>query len=341
MEALAKDAVSIPAEGRIHLHFALAKAYEDVDRAECAFQQLLAGNRLKRQQIGYDEAATLAMLDRVQERFTPDLIKAHEGYGEPSRVPVFIVGMPRSGTTLIEQILASHPLMFGAGELRLFDEIRTGILNVLPQSAALPEMVANMTGEQVRTVGARYLAALQQFAPDAARITDKMPSNFLFAGLIHLALPNAIIIHAVRDPIDTCVSCFAKHFVKGHPYTYDLAELGRYYRHYQALMAHWHRVLPAGRILDVRYEDVVADLEGAARRIVDHCGLAWDPDCLAFHQTERPVRTASATQVRQPIYCNSVGRWRRYAALLPPLLAELQLGASSVFADERAMIKPN
>ena len=142
-------------------------------------------------------------------------------------------------------------------------------------------------------------------------------------GLIHLALPNAAIIHTIRDPVDTCLSCFSKMFAEEQGHTYDLAELGRYYRHYQALMAHWHRVLPTGRILDVRYEDVVADLEGQARRIVAHCGLDWDPRCLAFHQTERPVLTASATQVRQPIYNSSIGRWRGYKEFLAPLLVEL------------------
>ena len=145
----------------------------------------------------------------------------------------------------------------------------------------------------------------------------------LYAGLIHLALPNALIIHTIRDPVDTCLSCFSKLFAEEQNHTYDFAELGRYYRHYQALMAHWHRVLPPGRILDVRYEDVVADLEGQARRIIAHCGLNWDPRCLAFHQTERPVLTASVVQVRQPIYSRAVGRWRAHENALRPLLAEL------------------
>jgi hypothetical protein len=156
-----------------------------------------------------------------------------------------------------------------------------------------------------------------------------MPGNFIHAGLIHLALPNAVIIHAVRDPVDTCVSCFSKLFGEPQNHTYDLAELGRYYRGYQALMRHWHRVLPHGRILDVRYEDTVADLEGTARRIVAHCGLPWDPRCLEFHRTERPVRTASATQVRQPIYRSAVGRWRPYEPFLGPLLAELGVADDS------------
>jgi hypothetical protein len=164
----------------------------------------------------------------------------------------------------------------------------------------------------------------------AEHITDKMPSNYYFVGLIHIALPNAKIIHAMRDPVDTCVSCFSKLFSAEQNHTYDLGELGRYYRRYERLMAHWHRVLPAGSLLDVRYEDVVADLDGQARRIISHCGLPWDDRCLAFHNTERPIRTASATQVRKPIYQSAVGRWRVYEEQLGPLLSALDaLGANN------------
>ena len=180
-----------------------------------------------------------------------------------------------------------------------------------------------MSGGHFGEIGGRYLAAIERLAPTASRITDKMPTNFVFAGLIHLALPNATIIHTMRDPVDTCIYCFSKLFNEGNFHTYDLAELGRYYRHYQALMAHWHQVLPPGRILDVAYEDTVADLEGVARRIVAHCGLPWDARCLDFHSTERIVRTASAAQVRRPIYASSVGRRRAYQSMLEPLLAEL------------------
>ena len=172
------------------------------------------------------------------------------------------------------------------------------------------------------TIGELYVEMISQRAPTAERITDKMTVNFLLIGLIHLAMPNATIIHAVRDPVDTCLSCFSMHFTRGHEHTYDLAELGRYYRHYRELMAHWHGVLPPGRILDVHYEELVADLEGVARRMVSHCGLAWDARCLDFHRNERPINTASAVQVRQPIYRGSIGRWRKYEAMLAPLLAE-------------------
>jgi len=262
-------------------------------------------------------------LDHIRAVFTSELIRKWQNVGYPSPVPVFIVGMVRSGSTLIEQILASHPQVFGGGELTSFPDAVQKIQTNFGSSVIFPELVSGMTDEDYRDLGARYLAELERLAPAAIRITDKMPGNFMFAGLIHLALPNAIIIHTLRDPVDTCLSCFSKLFAEGQNHTYDLAELGQYYRHYQALMMHWHRVLPPGRILDVRYEDVVADLEGQVRRIIAHCGLAWDPRCLAFHQTKRPVLTASGAQVRQPIYNTAIGRWRVYESFLGPLLAEL------------------
>lgn len=186
-----------------------------------------------------------------------------------------------------------------------------------------PELVGALESPALEAIGARYVAELRKLQPDARHIADKMPANFFFAGLIHLVLPNARIIHSFRDPVETCVSCFSKLFASPQDHTYDLAELGRYHHRYQALMAHWHRVLPKGRILDVQYEDVVADLEGQASRIVAHCGLDWDPNCLEFHRNDRPVRTASATQVRQPVYKSAVGRSQLHQPHIAPLLAAL------------------
>jgi hypothetical protein len=231
--------------------------------------------------------------------------------------------MLRSGTTLVEQIVARHPLVFGGGELKHFAKAIANTPAKQGRCSQFPEMVASLSGDDLRYLGRCYLDELKRLAPNPARITDKMPANYLFVGLIHLALPNATIIHMIRDPHDTCISCFSTLFTEPQPHTYDLAELGRYYRSYQALMVNWRRVLPPGRILDVHYEDLVANPEATARRIIAHCGLEWDARCLDFHRTTRPVLTASATQVRQPIYTNSVGRWRAYEALLQPLLAEL------------------
>jgi tetratricopeptide (TPR) repeat protein len=328
LEALSMDEASLAVGKQIELHFALAKAYADIGRPDAEFERLLAGNKLKRSMVRYEEAAVLGELDRMRQVFSPEFMHKASGCGEPSAKPIFIIGMPRSGTSLIEQILASHPQMFGAGELTWFEraigDVRSAMGEVsCGEAFCHPEIASQMSGGHFQELGGRYLAAIERLAPTASRITDKMPTNFVFAGLIHLALPNATIIHTVRDPVDTCISCFSKLFTEGNFHTYDLAELGRYYRHHQALMAHWHQVLPPGRILDVAYEDTVADLEGVARRVVAHCGLPWDARCLDFHSTERIVRTASAAQVRRPIYASSVGRRRAYQSMLGPLLAEL------------------
>jgi tetratricopeptide (TPR) repeat protein len=320
MEALAQDIGSFSDDDRMVLHFALAKAYDDIGRYESAFDHLVEGCKLKRKQIVYNEAATLGLHNRVMEIFTPTLMRTMSGRGDPSAVPVFIIGMPRSGTTLIEQILASHPLVFGAGEsLAFHNAVQHLVAPNGPLSQPFPEAVPAMTAQQLRGLGEDYLHQVAALAPQAARITDKALGNFVHVGLIHLALPKARIIHAVRNAMDTCFSCFSKLFASELLYTYDFGELGRYYRSYDSLMRHWHSVLPKGTILEVRYEELVGDLETQARRIVDHCSVDWDERCLAFHQTERPVRTASAVQVRRPIYNSSVERWRPYEAMLRPL----------------------
>jgi hypothetical protein len=228
--------------------------------------------------------------------------------------------MPRSGTTLVEQILASHPAVFGAGEL----EAMPTAIAALGARAEIhyPDLVTTLDGAALRALGADYLAAVTPLAPAAARITDKLPLNFCHVGMIHLALPAARIVHVRRDPLDTCVSCFERLFTGNQPFSYDLGELGRYYRAYQATMAHWRALLP-GVVLEIDYEAVVADLEGQARRLVDHCGLVWDDACLAFHRATRPVRTASVVQVRQQLYRSAIGRAERYRDRLGPLLEAL------------------
>jgi tetratricopeptide (TPR) repeat protein len=333
LEALARDPTGLPATERVHLHFALAKVYDDAAEPEQAFEQLCAGNALKRRAIVYDEAATLAELDRLRALFTPDFLRARAGAGAPGAAPVFIVGMPRSGTTLIEQILASHPQLFGAGELQCFPRAVTALAARTPAAGAFPALLGALGADGWRALGEDYLRATRPLAPAALRITDKLPLNFAYVGLIHLALPEARIVHVRRDPLDTCLSCFSKEFVGHQPFAYDLAELGRYYGAYATLMAHWRRVLPDGVMLELRYEDVVADLEPQARRLVAHCGLAWDAACLAFHQAARPVRTASLVQVRQPLYRDALGRAERYRGLLGPLLAALPDPAVDSGAD--------
>lgn len=328
MQTLAAKSEGLSKTDRLQLDFALGKAYGDLKDYRRSFEHLLAGNAAKRATIAYDEAAVFGLFERIETIFTAELIAKKSGGGDPSAMPIFVIGMPRSGTTLIEQIIASHPLVHGAGELQTFNDV---ILNVrAPDGTTLryPDFVRALDAQALRQIGTRYLAEVRKLAPSGERVTDKMPSNYYFVGLIHLALPNAKIIHSVRNPVDTCISCFSKLFSAEQNHTYDLTELGRYYKRYERLMAHWDRVLPARSILDVRYENVVADLEGQARRIVAYCGLPWDERCLSFHQTERPVRTASASQVRQPIYNSAVGRWRVYEGQLGPLLGALGISAA-------------
>jgi tetratricopeptide (TPR) repeat protein len=322
MEHLADGIGALPAIEQTELHFALGKAYADVGEPRRSFRHLAAGNSLKRRQIVYDEQAALDALDRTKAVFTPALMSAKQGCGDPSPVPIFVVGMWRSGTTLIEQLLSASPRVHGAGELTHIAQAAAG-LGSGPAQRAFPEAVADMTSEQLRALGAAYVERLRAAAPGADVVVDKMPANFRFVGLIHLALPNARIIHARRDPLDTCVSCFSRLFTQEQPYIYDLRELGRYYRAYHALMAHWRRVMPAGVMLDVDYEDLVAHTEEQGRRIFAHCRLAWEPSHLEFHKVVRPVRSASAVQVRQPIYGSSVGRWQVYGELLAPLIEAL------------------
>jgi len=335
LERLDEFESSLSDNDRIALNFALGKAHADLKNSERSFQHLLKGNALKRRQITYDEEATLAGLARMRAVFTPELMQAKRGWGDYSRVPIFIVGMPRSGSTLLEQILASHSRVFGAGEIGDFAKAVTDLPG---DSENFPEFISNLPNEELRRLGRRYVESVGAKAPGVMRITDKMLSNFAYVGLIHLALPNARIIHACRDPVDTCLSSFSLLFGDDQPYTYDLAELGRYYQAYETLMRHWRAVLPEGVMLDVRYEDVVANLERQARRLIAHCGLEWEDRCLEFHQTQRPVHTASVTQVRRPIYHDSVGRWRPYWDQLRPLLDALEIDATDVlnrsFAEE-------
>jgi tetratricopeptide (TPR) repeat protein len=332
---LAELGPSLSGDDQIALHFALGKAHSDLGNREQSFRHFIRGNALKRGQTAYDERAALTSFAQICAAFTPELMLEKRGCGDYSRLPIFIVGMPRSGSTLLEQVLASHSRVFAAGEINDFAK---AVESVPGARDSFPRFISSCPADELRRLGRRYVESLRAKSPRAARITDKMLSNFAYVGLIHMVLPNARIIHARRDPVDTCLSCFSLLFGDDQPYTYDLAELGRYYRAYAALMRYWQAVLPAGVMLDVHYEDVVADLEGQARRLVAHCGLEWEDRCLAFHETQRPVHTASVTQVRQPLYRDSVGRWRPYRDLLEPLLRALEIddadGRDRSFAPE-------
>jgi tetratricopeptide (TPR) repeat protein len=327
LEALADGAAALDMDSQIALHFALGRAFSDLGQHERSFRHLCDGNTLKRAQLAYDETEMLSLLERIRAIFTPELLRQKSGGGNHSDVPVFVVGMPRSGTTLVEQILASHSKVHGAGEIETFYQslLRLRLRNGVTTS--FPDVVPVMPPDTLRDLGSDYVQSIKSAAPTAERIVNKLPLNFKYVGLIHLALPNARIVHLRRDPVDTCFSCFSLLFTGNQSFTYDLGELGRYYRGYAALMEHWRNVLPRGVMIEVQYEDLVADLGGQARAIVDHCGLPWEDTCLAFHKTLRPVKTASSVQVREPVYRTSVGRWRHYENFLQPLIAALNIEA--------------
>lgn len=304
---------------RMSLLFGASKAYADLKQNENSLQAAIQACAIKRRSISYDEAATFRHFDDIKRTYSRDLLARMSGQGFRDATPIFVISMPRAGSTLTEQILASHPSVYGAGELVDFSDAVDAALGA---PNGLQGFLERPNASLLQRIGEEYVARLRRRS-QAERVTDKMPSNYFTAGLIHLALPEAKIIHVVRNPVDTCVSCFTKLFPEGLPHTYDLGELGRYYRAYHALMAHWRDVLPAQSLLDVRYEDVVDDLEGQARRLLDFCGLAWDPAVLSFHENDRRVKTHSVAQVRQPLYRSALGRWEGQHHLLQPLMDAL------------------
>jgi tetratricopeptide (TPR) repeat protein len=323
--ALAAEAVNVatmPRQKAIALHFALGKCYDDSGDYDRAFEHFEAGCKLKRSTIHYDADAVDRLIDRVIEFFDVDTLRRLGTDGDPSDVPVFVLGMARSGTTLTEQIIASHPRVHGAGELPDLLDLANRP-NDVDDGRGFPDDMIGLSAADFGRLGRRYVDGLRQRSPDAARITDKMPANFLCIGLIRLMLPNAKIVHVKRNPVDTCLSGYSRLFNRGQLQSYDLTELGRYYRAYARLMDHWYSVLPSGAMLNVQYEDLVADNEAQARRLIAYCGLEWDDACLEFFANERSIRTASVVQVRQPIYKTSLDRWKRYERHLAPLLEVL------------------
>ena len=268
---------------RCLLRIALGKACEDVGRYDEAFENFREGKRLRRKLAPFDEAAMTARFEALHRVFTPALMAAWSSDGAESRgsdsgLPIFVTGFPRSGTTLVEQILASHPQIHGAGELGLLDQVAGSFrAAAAPDSSAFPTIWPISTPRVPRALGDSYVERLGALAPGVPHITDKLLENYLNIGLIHLVLPRARIIHVRRDPLDVCVSCFAINFSTGLTYTSDLGELGRTYRRYLELMAHWRRLLPPGAMLEVQYEEVVGDLEGQARRLIEYCGLGLGP----------------------------------------------------------------
>ncbi len=308
---------------KIGVHYALGKVFDDVGESERAMAEFIEGAKYKRAELDYNPQASLFLFDRIAEVFTKEAIEAKKAEvgGHTTDAPVFVLGMPRSGSTLTEQIISSHSQVFGAGEIRSFNQAMTDVIGKdFSDSIRYPEVFQFLSDDHMTRIADGYLANIPNWTGGEPRFTDKMLTNFFYVGLIHIAMPNAKIIHIRRNPIDNCVSCFTKLFREDLPYSYDFNELAAYYKKYDALMAHWKAVLPKGAYYEQQYEDLVADVDGQARALLDFAGLDWEDQCLEFYDAKRPVKTASVAQVREPIYTRSVERWKKYGTAIQPLV---------------------
>jgi tetratricopeptide (TPR) repeat protein len=308
-------------EDRFHFHFSLGKAFEDARDYAKSFEHYDHGNRLRREMVQYEADETSQHLRRSKQLLTPEFFATRAGCGSPAPDPIFIVGLPRAGSTLLEQILSSHPRVEGTMELPdIIDMARSlGGGRARGEASKYPEVLADLSADQLRALGDQYIANTRiQRKTDAPFFIDKMPNNFAHIGLIQLILPRARIIDARRHPLGCCFSGFKQHFARGQHFTYGLEDIGRYYRDYVELMAHFDAVLP-GRVHRVIYEALVDDTESEVRRLLDYCGLPFDERCLRFYENDRAVRTASSEQVRRPIYREGVDHWQHYEAWLEPL----------------------
>jgi tetratricopeptide (TPR) repeat protein len=324
MEA-ALDRDDLGEEDRFHLHFALGKAYEDSGDHARSFDHYAEGNRRRRFMIDYDPGEIGNSVRRSAALLTADFFAARRDAGSPARDPIFILGMPRAGSTLIEQILSSHPLIEGTQELPDIAQLarRLGGRKLKSEASAYPECLAAMTADEFRALGEEYIARTRiQRKTGRPLFIDKMPNNWLHAGFIHLILPNARIIDARRHPLGCCFSNFKQHFARGQAFSYGLDDVGRYYRDYVAMMAAIDSALP-GRVHRVFYENMVEDTEAEVRRLLDYLGVDFDPACLRFFETERAVRTASSEQVRRPINREGLEQWQPYERWLAPLKSSL------------------
>jgi len=312
-------AAGVSADDRVHLCFAAGKALEDRGEHDASFKYYERGNRLRREQLRYNPAANERKVQAQIDTCTAELFERHAGAGCPAPDPIFIVGLPRAGSTLLEQILASHSMVDGTMELHNILHLAQRLRGrTAERSSRYPGILHELDPDYFRRFGEQYIENTRVYRAGAPRFVDKMPNNFFHIGLIRLILPNAKVIDARREPLACCFSGFKQLFGEGQDFTYGLREIGSYYRDYVRLMDHWDEVLP-GFVLRVMHEDVVEDLEGQVRRILDFCGLPFQERCLRYYETERSIRTPSAEQVRRPIYSSGVAQWRRYESHLGPL----------------------
>ncbi len=302
---------------KMHLAFGLGKAYEDLGKYEKSMEFILEAARLKRASIVYSISESEQLFSDIKATFSPEFFADSEGMGNQDPTPIFILGMPRSGTSLVEQILASHPDVFGAGELNDLS-ILTNRIGAGYSSGEFPAYIVGLDSKSFEDFGIEYVARLRHHSKDTRYVTDKMPHNFIRIGLIKVILPNARIIHCTRDPMDNCLSIFKNYFAVEHHYSYDMTELGRYYNLYLDLLEYWRNILP-GFIYDLSYELLVTAQEKQIKMLLDSCKLSWHDACLDFHKTRRIVKTASKEQVRHPIYKDSLQLWKRYEKQLEPL----------------------
>ena len=309
----------IPVNSQVHIYNTLGLAYEERDDFDRAFDSFRKCNEIKRTEEYYDPMATEDLHDRTIEVFDRDFVNQKSKTRKLGVRPIFIVGLPRSGSTLLEQILASHSLVEGTHELSDLGRIIQKIPGNLKVQGRFPGILTNVDASGFDQLGQEYLERTRKYRSGLRYFTDKNPNNFAQVGLVHLILPEAVIINARRHPLDSCLGSYKQLFAKGQPFSYDLTDLAEYYVQYDRLMDHWNEVLP-GKVLDVRYEDVVDDLDTQVRRILDHCELPFEEQCLRFHETDRAVQTASSEQVRRPIYSSSVNLWRNYEQHLQPTI---------------------
>jgi len=307
----------------MHLHFALGKIYDDCEEYDKAISHYKYANRIGHKKTAFNPPRFADLVSQIIDVYTPEFFAERRGHGSSSEAPVFIVGMMRSGTTLIEQIVAAHPRVFGAGELNRMREIVDGLAQRAPEGESYPRCAQRIDRDAAAALAQDYLVRAERDAPDGvARISDKMPSNFLHLGLIALLFPEAHIIHCRRDPVDTCLSVYFQNFAATNEFAHDLEEIGFYYRQYDRLMTHWREALPLA-MHEIQYEELVSGMDEKARELVAFLGLEWDDRCLAYDRNPRAVVTSSSWQVRQPVYKTSVRRWRNYETYLGPLFKAL------------------